>query len=139
MIDRVDTDGAGHALITDYKSGATRSEHPAARWAADRRLQVALYLLVIRELTPLEPVAGFYQPLRGDDLRGRGMYVDATELGTAAHSRDARSPVQFAAELDAAAERATQLAGALRAGVITPARRTARAKGCAHPGICRSQ
>jgi len=139
MIDRVDTDGAGHALITDYKSGAARSEHPAARWDSDRRLQVALYLLVVRELTALDPVAGFYQPLRGEDLRARGMYVDGTELGTAAHPRDRRSAQEFAAELDGAAQRAGALAGALRAGMITPCPQNCSRDGCAHPGICRSQ
>lgn len=139
MIDRVDTDGAGHALITDYKSGAARSEQPAARWEADRRLQVALYLLVVRELTALEPVGGFYQPLRGEDLRARGMYVDGTELGIAAHPRDRRSAQEFAAELDSAAQRAGALAGALRAGVITPCPQNCSRDGCAHPGICRSQ
>ncbi|MEO8966518.1 MAG: PD-(D/E)XK nuclease family protein [Solirubrobacteraceae bacterium] len=139
MIDRVDVDGAGHALITDYKSGAARSEQPAARWSADRRLQVALYLLVVRELTALDPVAGFYQPLRGEDLRARGMYVDGTELGTAAHPRDHRSAQEFTDELDDAAQRATALAGALRAGLITPCPQNCSRDGCAHPGICRSQ
>ena len=139
MIDRVDTDGAGHALITDYKSGAVRPDQPAARWNADRRLQVALYLLVVRELTGLDPVAGFYQPLRGEDLRARGMYVDGTELGTAAHPRDRRSAQEFADELDDAARRATALAGALRAGMITPCPQNCSRDGCAHPGICRSQ
>ena len=139
MIDRVDVDGSGHALITDYKSGAPRSEQPAARWNADRRLQVALYLLVVRELTELDPVAGFYQPLRGEDLRARGMYVDGTALGSAAHPRDRRSAQEFSAELDDAAERAAALAGALRAGVITPCPQNCSRDGCAHPGICRSQ
>ena len=63
VIDRVDTDGTGAAVVRDYKSGAGRAAHPAARWVADRQLQVALYLLVVRELTELDPVGGFYQPL----------------------------------------------------------------------------
>ena len=89
MIDRVDVDGAGHALIRDYKSGAARSDWPVARWGADRRLQVALYLLVVRELTELEPVAGFYQPLRGEDLRARGMFVEGEpSSGRRVHDRD---------------------------------------------------
>ena len=139
MIDRVDVNASGHALITDYKSGAARSEQPAARWNADRRLQVALYLLVVRELTALDPVAGFYQPLRGQDLRARGMYVEGTALGTAAHPRDRRSAQEFSDELDDAAQRAAELAGALRAGVITPCPQNCSRDGCAHPGICRSQ
>ena len=31
-------------------------------------------MLVVRELLGLEPVGGFYQPLRGSDLRARGMF-----------------------------------------------------------------
>ena len=50
-------------------------------------------MLAVRELLGLEPVAGFYQPLRGDDLRARGVFVDAVPpLGAgASHDRDARS------------------------------------------------
>ena len=31
-------------------------------------------MLAVRELTGREPVAGLYQPLRGQDLRPRGAY-----------------------------------------------------------------
>ena len=51
VLDRVDVDGAGHAVVRDYKSGARRPAWSAARWAEDRQLQVALYMLVVRELT----------------------------------------------------------------------------------------
>ena len=47
---------AHHAVVRDYKSGAGRPEYHGARWAADRQLQVALYMLVVRELLGLEPV-----------------------------------------------------------------------------------
>jgi len=139
MIDRVDVDGRGHALVRDYKSGAPRSDWPAARWAPDQRLQVALYLIAVRELTGLDPVAGFYQPLRGDDLRGRGMFVSGSEIGTAVHGRDGRPAEEFAAELDAAGERAVALAAALRSGAVTPCPQSCSRDGCAFPGICRSQ
>ncbi|HET9105498.1 MAG TPA: PD-(D/E)XK nuclease family protein [Solirubrobacteraceae bacterium] len=139
MIDRIDTDGAGHALVTDYKSGVSASNHPVARWAVDRRLQVALYLLAVRTLTDLEPVAGFYQPLRGDKLGPRGLYRDDVAVGSAVQRNDRRSAQEFAAELDAAGERAAALAGALRAGVVTPCPQNCSRDGCSFPGICRSQ
>ncbi len=138
-IDRVDTDGAGAALVRDYKSGASRSEYPQARWSADRKLQVAVYLLAVRELTGLDPVGGFYQPLRGDDLRPRGMFVDGAEVGSGAMAKDARDPGEFAAALDEAAARAAAIAAALRAGKLTPCPQTCTRDGCAFPGICRSQ
>ena len=65
-IDRIDVDGGGGAIVRDYKSGAARPGFPAARWAADRQLQVALYMIAVRRLIGLEPVGGFYQPLRGE-------------------------------------------------------------------------
>ena len=116
VIDRVDTDGAGAAVVRDYKSGAGRAGHPAARWVADRQLQVALYLLVVRELTELDPVGGFYQPLRGDDLRARGMFVEGAQAGGCTVGNDARDRDEFAAALDVAGARAVALAAALRCG-----------------------
>jgi ATP-dependent helicase/DNAse subunit B len=139
MIDRVDVDGAGHAIVRDYKSGSSRPEHPAARWSTDRRLQVALYMLVVRELLGLEPVGGFYQPLRGDSLRPRGLYLKGAEVGTGVSGNDARDPDQLEAELDDAAARAVELALALRAGELRPCPQTCSRNGCSYPGICRSQ
>ena len=67
VIDRVDVDpdGSGRALVRDYKSGAARPEQQGARWSADRRFQVALYMIAVRELLGHDPVAGLYQPLGG--------------------------------------------------------------------------
>ena len=76
VIDRVDVEpgGTGRAIVRDYKSGAARPEQAGARWAIDRRLQVALYMLAVRELLGRDPVAGLYQPLSGQNLRPRGIY-----------------------------------------------------------------
>jgi len=96
-------------------------------------------MLVVRELTELEPVGGFYQPLRGDELRARGMFLDGTQPGAGAVAKDARSPDEFAAALDDAGARAVALAAALRSGAVTPCPQTCSRDGCAYPGICRSQ
>jgi RecB family exonuclease len=137
VIDRVDVDGAGHAVVRDYKSGGARQQHPAGRWSADRQLQVPLYMLAVRQLLDLEPVAGFYQPLGGGDLRGRGVFVDGAEVG-AVVDRDARSEAELEGLLDDAAERAVALARRLRAGDVTPCPQTCTRAGCAFPGICRA-
>ena len=139
MIDRVDVNPEGQAIVRDYKSGAARPEHQGARWSLDRRLQVALYMLVVRELLHREPVGGFYQSLRGDDLRPRGMFVTGVDVGTGVFGNDAREPGELTAELDDAAERAIALASALRRGGLTPCPQTCSRDGCAYPGICRSQ
>ena len=139
VIDRVDTDDGGRAVVRDYKSGAGRPGHPAARWVADRQLQVALYLLVVRELTGLDPIGGFYQPLRGDDLRARGMFVEGAQAGGCTVGNDARDRDEFSAALDESGARAVALAAALRSGAVTPCPQTCSRDGCAYPGICRSQ
>ena len=61
--------GGDRAIVRDYKSGSARPDYQGARWQSERRLQVALYMLAVRDLLGLEPVAGLYQPLSGNDLR----------------------------------------------------------------------
>jgi RecB family exonuclease len=138
MIDRVDVDPAGRAVVRDYKSGAARPEHQGARWSADRRLQVALYMLVVRELLGREPVGGFYQPLRGEDLRARGIFRKGVAIGGVV-ATDGREAQELDSELDGAAKRAVALAAALRSGGLTPCPQNCSRDGCAYPGICRSQ
>ncbi len=109
-IDRIDVDRAGRALVRDYKSGVPRADWPAARWKADRRVQVALYMLVVRELEQLDVIAGNYQPLRGDDLRARGLYSDEVDAAAGFHGGDRRSREALDSELADAAARAVALA-----------------------------
>ena len=59
-------------IVRDYKSGAKRETWPAARWLGDRQIQVALYMIAAERLLEARAVAGFYQPLAGEDLRPRG-------------------------------------------------------------------
>jgi RecB family exonuclease len=139
LVDRVDVDGAGHAVVRDYKSGARRQAWSAARWSEDRQLQVALYMLVVRELTDAEPVAGFYQPLRGEDLRARGVFVKGTPVGSGVVATDARAGEELDEMLADAAERAVALAASLRAGELEPCPQNCSRDGCRYPAICRSQ
>jgi hypothetical protein len=86
-------------------------------------------------------VGGFYQPLRGNDLRGRGMFLAGAGdgAGAGAVERDGRSPEEFEAELDDAVQRAIAVAAELRSGRLEPCPQTCSRNGCAYPGICRSQ
>ena len=65
-IDRIDRDPAMSArgVIWDYKSG--REVHSAADIENDWRLQIPLYILAVRELVGVEPVAGLYRALAGE-------------------------------------------------------------------------
>jgi ATP-dependent helicase/DNAse subunit B len=139
-IDRVDVDPEGsRAIVRDYKSGSARPDYQGARWRADRRLQVALYMIAVRDLLGLEPVAGFYQPLTGGDLRARGVFQQGADVGTRLVANDARDPQALREELDDARARAVALAARLRAGELTPCPENCSRDGCRYPGICRSQ
>jgi RecB family exonuclease len=133
-----DDSGARRAIVRDYKTGGTRPEYQGARWDLDRQLQVPLYMLAAAQLLELQPVAGFYQPLGGDDLRARGVFVEGAPVGSEVVRTDARTPEDIQATLDAAAERAAELAAGLRAGRLAPRPETCSRCGCAYPGICRA-
>jgi ATP-dependent helicase/DNAse subunit B len=139
-IDRVDVDPDGRrAIVRDYKSGSVRREQQGARWREDRRLQVAIYMLVVRRLLGFEPVAGLYQPLGGRDLRARGVFLKGAPVGARLVDTDGRDEDELANELEDAAGRAIDLSTRLRAGDLTPCPETCTRNGCAYPGICRSQ
>ena len=139
VIDRVDIDDRGRAIVRDYKSGAPQAGWAAAAWEAECRLQAGLYMLALRELTELAPVAGLYQPLRGEDLRARGAFLNGAPLGTGAVGTDSRSQEELDDLLQSVARRAIELAAALRTGALTPCPQTCSRDGCAHPAICRVQ
>ncbi|MGN6189849.1 MAG: PD-(D/E)XK nuclease family protein [Conexibacter sp.] len=138
VIDRVDLDRAGRALVRDYKSGRKGSGWPVARWRAEDQLQVALYMVAVRELLRREPVGGVYQPLRGEDLRARGLVQDDADTGELVVDTDRRVREELEAELDAAAARACELAARLRGGELCATPETCSPNGCAYPGICRA-
>jgi len=138
VIDRVDLDAGGRALVRDYKSGKPGRGWPVARWRAEDQLQVALYMVAVRELLRREPVGGVYQPLRGEDLRARGLVRDDADAGELAFETDRRSREELDAELDAAAARACELAARLRGGELCATPETCSPNGCAYPGICRA-
>jgi ATP-dependent helicase/DNAse subunit B len=138
VIDRVDIDGQGNAIVRDYKSGRYSTKQRGDRWRDDGRLQVALYMLVARELLGLRPVAGLYQPLSGNELKPRGVVMSTAQIGVPTVHNDAREPEQIDAVLDDAVERALALAQRLRDGDLTPCPETCSREGCAYPGICRA-
>jgi len=80
-IDRIDVDPFGaRGIVQDYKSG--KHAHSAREIERELRLQVPLYMLVLRDLVGLEPLGGLYRPLAGT-RRARGL-VRAEEAETLA-------------------------------------------------------
>jgi ATP-dependent helicase/DNAse subunit B len=138
-VDRVDVEPGGRrAIVRDYKSGSSRPDFSGARWSADGRLQVALYMLAVRDLLGFEPVAGLYQPLTGTDLRARGVFLEGTIAADGLVGNDGRDEEQLREVLEDASARAIALAARLRAGELTPCPQTCSRDGCKYPGICRS-
>jgi len=132
-VDRVDAGPGGTAVVRDYKG---RTAFGAGKWADEQQLQVALYLLAVRDLLGLEPVAGLYQPLVGRKLAARGLVRD--DVPGRYTRTDLVDPDGFGAALEEARELAVRAAAELRAGRIRPCPERCSNRGCRYPGICRA-
>jgi ATP-dependent helicase/nuclease subunit B len=116
-IDRIDVDPFGaRGIVQDYKSG--KHAHSAAEIEKELRLQVPLYMLVLRDLVGLEPLGGLYRPLAGT-RRARGL-VRAEEAETLPGyvKSDYLDEEAFWGVVESARETATALAGRIREGDI---------------------
>ena len=138
-IDRVDTGPDGTALLYDYK-GSTAA--PQARWVADGKLQLALYMLALPHLLGLEAVGGLYQPLGGaEDPKPRGLVRGTADPGQSLGRNDRVDDAAFAAVLDGALAAAAAAVAEIRAGRLEPRPATCgwRDGGCTHPSVCRAE
>jgi RecB family exonuclease len=132
-VDRVDLDGR-RAIVRDYKG---RTVHPGARWAADGRIQAALYAIAVREQLGYDVVGALYQPIGTADQRPRGVVRD--DVPGRYVNGDVSDDLTLDERLEASREIAAKAAADLRAGRIAPCPdRCAYNGGCAHPGICRA-
>ncbi len=134
-IDRIDVGPSGEAIVYDYK-GANVT--PAARWLADGKVQLALYMRAAEQLLGLRVVGGMYQPLAGGDLRARGV-LDA---GAEVQLECVRTDLMDTAELDTLVQEAVQLAQtaaaqALEGAIQARPRTCTYTGGCEYPAICR--
>ena len=142
-IDRLDLGPDGTALVRDYKSGRADPAYAGGRWVESGRLQVALYMLAVRDLLDLMPAGGLYQPLRGGedaDLRPRGLVRDEGDLKASGAfvNGDVCASERVDELLAQAEEEVVRLAGELRTGKLTPRPDACGGYGCRYPGICRS-
>src|SRR5919202_1710203 len=68
---RIDVDPfSARGIVQDYKSGKTG--HSAAQIESELKLQIPLYMLVLRDLVGVEPLGGVYRPLSGE-RKARGL------------------------------------------------------------------
>ena len=117
-IDRIDVDPfSARGIVVDYKSGKSA---PSARDIdKELRLQIPLYMLVLRDLVGIEPIGGVYRPLSGD--RGpRGLLrAEAKEDALPGFAKaDYLDEDAFWAQVEGALETARRFAGRIRAGDV---------------------
>jgi RecB family exonuclease len=116
-IDRIDQDPFGaRGIVQDYKSG--RTAHSAVEIDRELRLQVPLYMLVLRDLVGIEPLGGLYRALSGKrPARGmlrRSMHDDLPGF----IDTDYLDEETFWSRVDAARERAFETAERIHAGDV---------------------
>jgi ATP-dependent helicase/nuclease subunit B len=117
-IDRLDLDPmAARGIVWDYKSGA--KAHSAAEIERELRLQIPLYMLVLRDLVGIEPLGGLYRPLAGD-RKARGLLrATAREDGVPGYSpRDYAGEEDFWGKVSRAEEAARNIVERIRSGDV---------------------
>jgi len=116
-IDRIDIDPfSARGIVQDYKSG--KHAHSAVEIEKELRLQIPLYMLVLRDLVGIEPLGGVYRPLAGE-RRARGLLrKDEGETLVGYSRNDYLDEDAFWAMVSSAEETARRLAGRIRGGDV---------------------
>jgi ATP-dependent helicase/nuclease subunit B len=117
-IDRIDLDPfSARGIVQDYKSGKTA--HSAAQIESELKLQIPLYMLVLRDLVGVEPLGGIYRALSGKrDARGL-LRAESKEDGVPGFSRnDYLDEEAFWGQVERAEELARGFVGRIRGGDV---------------------
>jgi ATP-dependent helicase/DNAse subunit B len=117
-IDRIDVDPfSARGIVWDYKSGKTAFS--AAKIESELRLQIPLYMLVLRDLVGIEPLGGLYRALAGE-RHARGLLrASARDEGVPGFSKnDYRSEGEFWGQIDRAVDHARGFVVRVRAGDV---------------------
>ena len=114
-IDRVDADPiSARGIVVDYKSGVAPS---ATQIHDEARLQIPLYLLVLRDRLGLEPMGGVYMPV-GGGRRARGMLRAGADQVPGFAAADYLDGPAFDTEIDHARDTAVALAERISVGDV---------------------
>jgi ATP-dependent helicase/DNAse subunit B len=117
-IDRIDVDPfSARGIVQDYKSGKTA--YSAAKIESELKLQIPLYMLVLRDLIGIEPLGGLYRALAGD-RQARGLLrASAKHDVLPGFTRtDYRDEDDFWSQIDGAVEHAREFVGRIRSGDV---------------------
>jgi ATP-dependent helicase/DNAse subunit B len=117
-IDRIDVDPfSARGIVQDYKSGSVA--HSAARIESERRLQIPLYVLALRDLVGIEPLGGLYRALAGErEARGLLRLDAGADLVPGLADRDYLDEQAFWSSVDLAVERAREAVARIRTGDV---------------------
>jgi ATP-dependent helicase/nuclease subunit B len=117
-IDRIDVDPfSARGIVQDYKSG--KGAHSAISIERELRLQIPLYMLVLRDLVGIEPLGGVYRPLAGD-RKARGLLrIDARDDALPGYAKnDYVDDEAFWGQVETAREKAREFAQRIREGDV---------------------
>jgi len=116
-IDRIDVDPfSARGIVQDYKSG--RSAHSAKQIDEELKLQIPLYMLVLRDLVGIEPLGGVYRALAGARMTRGLLHKGAADDLPGYQRNDYLEDEEFWALVDTARDRALGYAQRIRAGDI---------------------
>jgi ATP-dependent helicase/DNAse subunit B len=116
-IDRIDLDPfSARGIVQDYKSG--KHAHSAEEIDRDLRLQIPLYMLVLRDLVGVEPLGGIYKPLAGKRTARGMLRASAADDLPGFVKTDYLDEDRFWERVDAARTRAGEYGQRIRAGDV---------------------
>jgi RecB family exonuclease len=117
-IDRIDLDPfSARGIVQDYKSGKTT--YSAAKIESELKLQIPLYMLVLRDLIGVEPLGGIYRALAGERAARGLLRSSAKEDGLPGFTRtDYKDDDAFWAQIDGAVEHARGFVERIRSGDV---------------------
>ncbi len=115
-IDRIDVDPySARGIVHDYKSGRA---HSAKQIDEELKLQIPLYLLVLRDLVGIEPLGGLYRSLSGARVSRGLLRRDAADDLPGYQRNDYLPEDEFWALVETARERAGGFADRIRKGDV---------------------
>ena len=116
-IDRIDVDPfSARGIVQDYKSG--KGAHSARQIDDERRLQVPLYMLVLRDLVGIEPLGGVYRALSGSRAARGMLRAEHADDVPGFKPKDYLDEETFWAQVETARERAGGYAQRIRTGDV---------------------
>ena len=116
-IDRIDVDPySARGIVQDYKSG--RTVHSAKQIDDELKLQIPLYMLVLRDLVGIEPLGGVYRALAGARVTRGLLHAEAGEDLPGFQKNDYLPGEEFWALVEMSRERALGYAQRIQAGDV---------------------